>query len=253
MPFYEKGKVSIYYEEAGSGFPLLVVPGGGLNATIGYVTGTAPFNAMAELKDRYRVICFDLRNAKDGQSAGPLEVERPWDAHTDDQLGLMDHLGIKQFMVLGYCIGGPFIWNLLKRAPERVVAAVLAQPSGFRPELPDQFYNNNITGWGPALCARRPEITMAMVDTFLNKMYRSPADFVFTVTRAFVRNCRTPILVLPDDVPAHPYAVAMESAQLAPNAQVSLYPWKEPKSLVPLAVRHIRSFLKDHQPATAAR
>ena len=42
----------------------------------------------------------------------------------------MDHLGIKQFMVLGYCIGQPFIWNLIKRAADRVVAAVLTQPSG---------------------------------------------------------------------------------------------------------------------------
>ena len=49
----------------------------------------------------------------------------------------MDHLGISEFLVLGFCIGGPFIWNLLQRAPERIVAAVLAQPSGFRPELPD--------------------------------------------------------------------------------------------------------------------
>ena len=121
---------------------------------------------------------------------------------------------------MGFCIGGPFIWNLLRRAPERIVAAVLAQPSGFRPELPDLFYNNNITGWGPALCVRRPEITMAMVDAFLNRMYRTDADFVFTVTRDFVRACPTPILVLPDDVPAHPYAVAMETARLAPNAEV---------------------------------
>jgi pimeloyl-ACP methyl ester carboxylesterase len=41
----------------------------------------------------------------------------------------MDHLGIKRFMVLGYCIGQPFIWNLIKRAGDRVVAAVLTQPS----------------------------------------------------------------------------------------------------------------------------
>ena len=70
--------------------------------------------------------------------------------------------------------------------------------------MPDLFYNNNITGWGPALCARRPDITMAMVDAFLNAMYRTNADFVFTVTRDFVRACQTPILVLPDDVPAAP-------------------------------------------------
>ena len=160
MPFYEKGDVRIHYEEAGSGFPLLLIPGGGLNSTIAFLTGFAPFNAMEEFKDEYRCITMDLRNANGGQSSGPLEIDRPWDAYADDQLGLMDHLGIQEFMVMGFCIGGPFIWNLLQRAPERIVAAVLAQPSGFRPEMPDLFYQNNIKGWGPALCARRPDITM---------------------------------------------------------------------------------------------
>src|ERR1700749_1145520 len=127
-------------------------------------------------------------------------------------VGLLYHVGLMWFVVIGFCIGGPFIWNLLKRAPERIVAAVLAQPSGFRPEMPDLFYNNNITAWGPPLSARRPEISMDMVDAFLNRMYCTNPDFVFTVTRDFVRNCQTPILVLPDDVPPHPYAVAMESA-----------------------------------------
>ncbi|HZK91767.1 MAG TPA: alpha/beta hydrolase [Stellaceae bacterium] len=253
MPFYEKGETRIHYEEVGSGFPLLVIPGGGLNSTIAGLATSHPFNPMEEFKDEYRVISADLRNANGGQSAGPLEVERPWDSYTDDHIGLMDHLGIGEFMVLGFCIGGPFIWNLLKRARGRVIAAVLAQPSGSRPEMPDLFYQNNIKGWGPALCARRPDVTMATVDAFLDKMYRANPDFVFTVTRDFVRDCRTPILVLPDDVPAHPYAVAMESASLAPNAQVSLYPWKEPKERIPLAVRHIRTFLKAHRPAAAAR
>ncbi len=247
MPFYDKGEGRIYYEEAGTGFPLLIIPGGGLNATIAYVTGSAPFDAIAEFAGECRCITADLRNANGGQSSGPLEIERPWDSHTDDHLGLMDHLGIREFMMLGYCIGGPFIWNMLRRAPGRVIAAVLAQPSGFRPETPDLFYQNNIKGWGPALCERRPDITMAMVDAFLTRMYRTNADFVFTVTRDFVRECRTPILVLPDDIPAHPYAVAMETARLAPNAQVSLYPWKEPKELVPLAVRHVRTFLRAHR------
>jgi pimeloyl-ACP methyl ester carboxylesterase len=252
MPFYEKGDVRVHYEEAGSGFPLFLIPGGGLNSRISN-WATAPFNAMEEFTHEYRCITMDLRNANGGQSSGPLEIDRPWDAYTDDQLGLMDHLGIGEFLVMGFCIGGPFIWNLLRRAPERIVAAVLAQPSGFRPEMPDPFYHNNITGWGPALCARRPEITMAMVDAFLNKMYRTNADFVFTVTRDFVRACQTPILVLPDDVPAHPYAVAMEVVRLAPKADVSIYPWKEPKSLIPQALRQVRDFLRAHQPATAAR
>jgi pimeloyl-ACP methyl ester carboxylesterase len=248
--FYQKGPVRIHYQEAGSGFPLLLIAGGGLNSTISGLTRGSPFNPIDEFKGEYRCIASDLRNANGGQSSGPLEIDRPWDAYTDDHLGLMDHLGIKRFMVMGFCIGGPFIWNLLERAPDRVVAAVLAQPSGFRKESPDLFYQNNIKGWGPELVKRRPEITMEMVDKFLTKMYRTNADFVFTVTRDFVRNCQTPVLILPDDVEAHPLAVAMEAAMLAPKAELSMYPWKEPKERIPLAVRQIRSFLKAHRPAS---
>jgi pimeloyl-ACP methyl ester carboxylesterase len=249
MPFYENGKTRIYYEATGSGYPLLLIPGGGLNSAIPFFSTNSPFNPMVEFRDEYRCIAADLRNANGGQSSGPLDIERPWDAYADDQLGLMDHLGIKQFLVMGFCIGAPFIWNLLKRAPGRIVAAVLAQPSAFRPEMPDLFYQNNIKAWGPPLCARKPGITMAMVDEFLTRMYRTEPDFVFTVTRDFVRACQTPILVLPDDVPAHPYAVAMETAMLAPNAEVSFYPWKEPKERIPLVVRQVRSFLRAHRPA----
>lgn len=251
MPFYQKGPVRIYYEEAGSGFPLMLIPGGGLNSTIAGLKGGNPFPAIDEFKGEYRCITADLRNAVEGQSSGPLEVDRPWDAYTDDHLGLMDHLKINKFMVMGFCIGGPFIWNLLKRAPDRIVAAVLAQPSGSRPEKRDVFYQGNMKGWGPALVAKRPEIKVEMVDKFLTKMYRNNPDFVFTVTRDFVKTCPNPLLILPDDIEAHPYAVAMEAAMLAPKAEVSIFPWKEPKERIPLAIRQIRSFLKAHRPAKA--
>ena len=101
MPFYERGEVRIHYEEAGSGFPLLLIPGGGLNSTISWWSTGAAFNAMEEFKDDFRCISMDLRNANSGQSTGPLQIEKPWDAYADDQLGLMDHLGIRQFLVLG--------------------------------------------------------------------------------------------------------------------------------------------------------
>lgn len=249
MPFYEKGSVCIHYEEAGSGFPLLVIPGGGLNAAISYLSERVPFNPMEVLSDEYRCITMDLRNANGGESYGPVEVDRPWDSYTDDQLGLMDHLGIEKFHVLGFCIGGPFIWNMLKRAPERVVSAVPAQPSGFRPEVPDLFYQNNMKGWAPALCEKRDDVTMEMCDAFLKKMYMEHNDFVFSVTRDFVRSVQTPVLVMPDDTQPHPYAIAEETAMLAPNGQMTFFPWKEDKARVPLAVRHLRSFLKANTPA----
>ena len=110
MPFYERGPVRIHYEEVGSGFPLLLIPGGGLNSALSSWQTASPFNPMERYKDDFRCICADLRNANPGQSSGPLEIDRPWDAYTDDQL--------------------------------------------LRPEIPDRFYQNNIKGRGPALCAR---------------------------------------------------------------------------------------------------
>jgi pimeloyl-ACP methyl ester carboxylesterase len=252
MPFYEKGNVRIHYEEAGSGFPLLLIPGGGLNSTIAWNAKGAPFNPVEEFRNEYRCMTADLRNAYSGQSSGPLEVDRPWEAYADDQLGVMDHLGIKRFMVLGFCIGGPFIWNLLKRAPDRIVAAVASQPSGWRKELPNLSYESNMKGWGPEITKRRPDISMEMVDRFLSRMYRgAAADFVYTVSRDFVRSCQAPVLVMPDDSPSHPYTIAMESVMLAPKSEVSLFPWKDSKDKIPVAVRQVRSFLRAHRPAMA--
>jgi len=246
MPFHERNEVRIHYEIAGQGFPLLVIPGGGLNSDLAFMR-KGPFDPLCEFSDEYRCIASDLRHANGGQSHGPLEPDRPWDAFADDQLALMDHLGCERFIVMGFCIGGPMTWNLLQRAGHRIAAAVIVQPSGSRPEQRDFFYQSNSTGWGPAFLARRPDETHERVDRFLTRMYRERDDFVFTVTRDFVRQCQTPVLVLPDDIPAHPYAVAMESALLAPAAQVSLYPWKDPVERIPLALRHIRSFMRAHR------
>jgi pimeloyl-ACP methyl ester carboxylesterase len=248
--FYEKGPVRIRYEETGSGFPLLLIAGGGLNgSTIAGIRGGNPFNTIEAFKGEFRCIYADLRNSA-GQSTGPLEIDRPWDSYTDDHLGLMDHLGIDKFMVLGFCIAGPFIWNLIKRAPDRVVAAVPAQPVGFRPELPNALYDSQSTGWGAEVVKRRPEFTREMVDRFLSRMFRTNPDFVLTATRDFVRSCQTPVLVLPDDTAGHSYAVAIESALLAPKGQLSMYPWKDTPEKIPLAVRHVRSFLLSHRPAS---
>jgi pimeloyl-ACP methyl ester carboxylesterase len=252
MPFYESGDVRIHYEEAGSGFPLLVTPGGGLNSCIAN-WATAPFNAMEVFKDDFRCITMDQRNAIKGESTGPVQVEDPWDAFATDQLGLMDHLAIDQFAFLGCCIGGPFVLKMMEKAPDRIVAGVLCQPVGHRPEAPDVMYDSGYNNWAPALRGKRPDVTMEVIEAYLHNLYRNPPDFVYSVSRDFVRSCQIPMLVMPDDVPAHPYAVAMEVAELAPNAEVTMYPWKEPKDLIPQAVELVRDFLKRHQPVASVR
>ncbi|MBO54840.1 MAG: alpha/beta hydrolase [Dehalococcoidia bacterium] len=246
MPFYENGDVRINYEEVGSGFPLLIIPGGGLNSTMAALR--EPFNPMDRYKEDFRCITSDLRNASEGQSSGPLEIDRPWDSYSEDQLGLMDYLGIDKFLLMGFCIGGPMIHNLLRLAPDRVVAAAMMQPSGFRAEMPDLFYQNNIKAWGPPLCEKRSEVDMDMVHEFLTNMYTNRADFVFTVSREFVRSLKTPLLIAPDNVPAHPYETAMEVASLAPNSELTRFPWKDSDEHIEEAVEQARAFLRRHDP-----
>jgi pimeloyl-ACP methyl ester carboxylesterase len=250
--FYEKGNVRIRYVEIGSGFPLLVLPGGGLNSRIGGWPG-AVINAMEVFKNDFRCITMDQRNATGGESTGPIPVDDPWGAFADDQLGLMDHLGIREFLYMGYCIGGPFGLKLMERAPTRVVAGVLCQPVGHRPENPDVMYSSGRDGWATELRARRPDVTKETIEAYLHNLYRVRPDFVYSVSRDFARSCQTPILVLPDDTPAHAYQAAVDIASLAPNAEVTVYPWKEPPELKVRTINRVRTFLKAHQPVTAAR
>ena len=114
MAFYEKGKVRIRYETAGTGFPLLVISGGGLNSAISYLSKGAPFTPLVELKDEYHVVAMDQRNA--GRSRTAIEADHGWDTYTRDHLALMDHLGHARFHTLGGCIGGSYSFEAIEQA-----------------------------------------------------------------------------------------------------------------------------------------
>jgi pimeloyl-ACP methyl ester carboxylesterase len=250
--FYEKGDVRIRYQEIGSGFPLLATPGGGLNSKISNWQN-AVINVMEEFKNDFRCITMDQRNATGGESTGPIPVDDPWGAFADDQLGLLDHLGVRQFFFFGNCIGGSFALKLMERAPDRIVAGVLSQPIGHRPEMPGVMYNTSRDGWAKELRARRPDVSMETLDKYVDNLFGVRPDFVYSVSRDFVRNCQTPMLVLPDDTAAHALQVAIDVASLAPKADISVYPWKDPPELKARTINRVRAFLKAHQPMTAAR
>jgi pimeloyl-ACP methyl ester carboxylesterase len=246
--FYEKGNVRIRYAEIGSGFPLLAAPGGGLNSCIA-VWSRAVINIMEEFKNDFRVITMDQRNATGGESTGPVPVDDPWGAFADDQLGLMDHLGIRQFFFFGNCIGGPFAMKLMERAPQRVTAAILSQPVGHNPEKPDYMYDAGRDVWAKELRGRRPDVTMETIEKYLHNLYRLQPDFVYSVSRDFAKSCQTPMLVLPDDVVAHPLVVSIAIASLCPNAEITIFPWKDPPELKARTINRARTFLKRHQTA----
>jgi pimeloyl-ACP methyl ester carboxylesterase len=244
--FYERNGVRIRYAEIGSGFPLLATPGGGLNSNIG-AWQRAVLNMPELFKNEYRVITMDQRNATGGESTGPVPVGDPWGAFADDQLGVMDALGIDKFLFFGNCIGGPFALKLMERAPDRVLASVLSQPVGHRPENPNVMYDGGLNGWAQEFRERHPDVSMAMIEQYLHNLYRAQPDFVYSVSRDFARSCRTPMLVLPDDTPAHSYQVAQDIAALAPNAEATFYPWREPPELKAQIVDRVRTFLKAHE------
>jgi hypothetical protein len=115
------------------------------------------------------------------------------------------------------------------------------------------MYKTSLDVWAKELRERRPDVSMETIQKYLHSLYEVRPDFVYSVSRDFVRNCPTPMLVLPDDTPAHAYQTAIDVASLAPNADISVYPWKDPPELKARTINRVRNFLKAHQPQTAAR
>ena len=187
MPFYERGDVRIRYEEVGSGFPCWRSRRGlkfhtrRLASTgvqrHGGVQGRLPLH-------HYGPAQRDRRGVH-----RPRAGRRPLGAFADDQLGLMDHLGIQEFFFIGYCIGGPFAMKLMERAPERVLSRCALPACWARDKDPDSMYNSGHDNWGPELCSRRPELTMETIDQYLHNLYRIQANFVYCVSRDFARSC----------------------------------------------------------------
>ena len=244
MPLYERDGVSIYYEEHGSGFPLLLLAPGGLNSAIPFWE-RMPLNPIQAFAGDFRVIAMDQRNA--GRSSGPIETRDPWGAYADDQLGLLDHLGIEKTLALGCCIGCSFIFKLVERQPERIVAGVLEQPIGHDDTNPGAFGPETWTPWGRELADKRGDVNMDAVEAFGHAMF--DGGFVFSASRDFLRTITTPMLLLAGNDRAHPLGISLEVNALLPNAEL-VERWRDPE-VVPEVTERIRGFLKAHSPASA--
>src|SRR6266852_818365 len=244
MPLFEYDSTSIYYEEHGRGFPLLLIAPGAMNSIV-EMWANATINPLAHFDDAFRMIAMDQRNA--GRSFGPLDPSDPWGAYARDQLALLDHLGVDRFHVMGCCIGGSFALKLIEQAPARVAAAVLEQPVGIA-DGNGPLYEQMWRGWAARLSSR-PDVAPEAIEQFGTRMWRD--DFVVSVSRDFVRSCRTPMLVLPGTDRYHPAATGREIAALAPSGQL-FEPWNDSQEHVDQAVVAVRSFLEAHagqQPA----
>ena len=161
----------------------------------------------------FRVIAFDQRNA--GDSVAPLDRPASWDDYASDHLGLLDRLGVTHFHLLGACIGGPFGFKLIDRAPERVRSFVVQATSGLDAHN-RKVFDTSFWNWGEAVLARRPDVRRETLQAQQSGMFGG--DFIFSVTREQVANVRTPLLILQGHDAPHPAAISQEIQRLARNA-----------------------------------
>ncbi|MBD3649337.1 MAG: alpha/beta hydrolase [Pseudomonadales bacterium] len=239
MPTCSYDEVTLYYEESGEGFPVLLFAPGGMRSAIDFWYNS-PWNPIEALSPHFRVIAMDQRNA--GKSTAPVTAGDGWDSYAQDHLALLDHLGVDKCHVLGGCIGGPYCFGVIKEDPERVAAAVLQQTIGYEDNR-DAFYQM-FDGWADNLKKERDDVTDKDLQQFRSNMY--DGDFLFNVGRDFVRHCETPMLVLMGDDLYHPQSISREVADLAPNAEL-IESWKDP-DVVDNTVATVIDFLRRNTP-----
>ncbi len=231
------GDITLHYEDHGEGFPILAIAPGGMKSARDR-WGSAPFDPVSRLSDRYRVITMDQRNA--GESWAPVSSGDDWKRYTEDQLALLDHLGVERFIVMGMCIGGPYGLRLCLDAPDRAMGAVLFQPIGL--ENNRDSFHDMFDQWASSIEEAHPEALGTAWTSFKNNMFGG--DFLFGVTRREAAKCDTPLLVLMGDDHYHPQSVSRELAEIAPRAEL-IEKWKKGEDL-DAAAEAIDAFLGQH-------
>jgi pimeloyl-ACP methyl ester carboxylesterase len=240
MATFRRAEVVLEYSERGNGFPVLLLAPGGMRSAASFWE-KAPWNPLVELSDQFRVIAMDQRNA--GGSSAPVRPGDGWQVYAEDQVALLDHLGIARCHVVGGCIGGAFALGLIKAAPGRVAAAVLQQPIGSDGQNRSAFYEM-FDGWVREVAARQPQVSPDTWRAFRSAMY--DGHFTFNVDRDFVRGCEAPLLVLMGNDLYHPQVTSREIAALAPRAEL-VESWKDP-AVVGETVKRVRRFLEANTP-----
>lgn len=240
MATFRTADVEIYYEVHGEGFPILLIAPGGMRSAVSFWADT-PWNPITQLKGQYRVIAMDQRNA--GGSTAPVRGSDSWHVYCEDQLALLDHLGVDKFHVAGMCIGGPYAFGLIQAAPQRVASATLFQSIGLddnRAVFYEMFDN-----WAEQIKLVQPQVAEGEWQSFREAMYGG--DFLFNVDREFVAACSVPLLVLCGKDVYHPESISREIAELAADASFIEH-WKTPE-YIPAAEAAVAEFLKQHTPS----
>lgn len=240
MALLDNGDVRIHFEEMGEGFPVLAFAPGGLRSTI-EAWSNAPWDVPGGVAADHRVILMDQRNA--GDSFAPVHASDGWDSYTDDHLALLDHLGVERCHLLGMCIGGSFIANLLARAPERVAAAVCLQPIGNDGNR--DAFRGRFDEFAAEEAPNHPEASEADWRGLRENLFGADHT-LWSVPDTTVTGFRTPILVFAGGDEPHPASASSMLADMAPQATL-VERWKSPE-YNDAAKDSVANFLAVHTP-----
>lgn len=238
MPFLERDDVRIHYAVHGDGPPLLALAPGGMSSEMSR-WDALPWHPVDALSSCYTVILMDQRNA--GRSTAPIDSATGWRTYGSDQLAVLDHLGIERCQVLGCCIGCSFLLGLIELAPQRIAAGVLMQPIGAS-ATNDQAFRHLFGGWLETMRDLHPSMTESDWNALHERLFGG--DFVFNVSRDFVRGIDTPLLILAGTDEFHPPATSFELAKLVSNVTF-IEQWKD-AGHIDQAAAAIEQFLRDH-------
>ena len=220
--FRGRDGVRLAYQETGAGRPMILIHGFTATAEVSWLrTGIAGRIAS----HGYRVIMPDLRGH--GQSAKPAEADAyPPDVLADDGLALIEHLGVTDYDLTGYSLGGRTVIRLLARGatPRRAVVggqgleavlhtagrggrlrSILTNFGTFPPGSPERAMEDWITASGGD-----PAALIRVLDTFVD----TPEAALATIT--------VPTLVLAGDGDGHNDTAAALAAALPHGRYVML-------------------------------
>lgn len=115
MPTLKIGDAAVYYETAGSGDCLVLIPG--------FASGSWSWkHQTAAFSKDFGVVTFDPRGVSRSTAGAAVTIE----AISDDVAALLDHLGVERANILGISFGGFVAQDVAFRYPDRVAKLVLA-------------------------------------------------------------------------------------------------------------------------------